>query len=223
MSPQWYRVKPRSSAKKSSKSQLASLRSTLPRRTEPSLPRSSGATFFRGKLISGSASLIVTLKDIGFLNQLAKVSSSPTGILANQTTMGDLERRTVFTSTPATISGMILIATTNQETDGWEQLFVRSEKDIFEILLMYSILNNLSKTVYGCFAEGGEPLRWDLRRKSKVGQLRHTFLRSCKVYFASLTEPTCLVHWCAQLFFSFIIPLNWTFVHIISCSTCFLY
>jgi len=86
---------------------------------------------FRGEFTSGSASLIVTLREIGFLNQLAKVSSSLTGILGSQIMLAVLEQRTVPISTPATINGMMPIATTNQKTDGREQLFVRSEK--FEI------------------------------------------------------------------------------------------
>merc|ERR1719391_1847431 len=84
-SPHRHRVRRRSSAKKSSSCQLASLRLSLRRRTAPSLPRSSGATLFPGKLNSGLVSLIVSLRGGGFLNQLTKASSSPTGILANQT------------------------------------------------------------------------------------------------------------------------------------------
>merc|ERR1712088_338583 len=117
--------KPRSSAKKIRKSQLALLRSTLRRRTEPSMPRCRGKTLFRGKLTSGLASPIVTPREIGFLNQLAKVSTLPTGILASQTTgMGILEARTVPLSMNWK-SGMMLIATANQTMGGREQHFVR--------------------------------------------------------------------------------------------------
>merc|ERR1711902_242112 len=113
-----------SEAKKSRMSQLTSLRSTLRRRTEPSLPRCRGKTLFRGKLTSGLASTIVTLRDIGFLNQLAKVSFSLTGILGSQTMLEDLEARTVPLSMNKT-SGMMLIVMANQTMGGREQLFVR--------------------------------------------------------------------------------------------------
>merc|ERR1711971_810149 len=87
---------------------LALLRSTLQRRTEPSLPRSSGVTLIHRRWKnSGSASPIVTLREIGILNQLAEVSSSLTGILGSQTmVLGVLEARTVPIST-ASVSGMI--------------------------------------------------------------------------------------------------------------------
>ena len=98
----------------SSKSQLTSLRSTLPRRTEPSLPRSRGATFFRGKSTSGSASPILTMREIGFLNQLAKVSSSPTGILAP----GIMETVLISQAGQDQGRGIMSIATANQTLGG---------------------------------------------------------------------------------------------------------
>ena len=53
--------------------------------------------------------LLLPLRDIGFLNQLAKVSSSPTGIMASQTMLEDFEARTVPLSM-ATISRMMSVA-----------------------------------------------------------------------------------------------------------------
>merc|ERR1712018_146334 len=106
--------------------QLISLRSTLRRRTEPSLLRCTGKTLFRRKLTSGLASPTATPRDIGFLNQLAKVLSSPTGNLASRTMLEDLEARTV----PLSMNwkgGMMSIATAHQTMGGREQLFVRKE------------------------------------------------------------------------------------------------
>merc|ERR1712203_1099596 len=89
-----------------------------------SLPRCRGETLIRGKLTSGLASTTVTLRDIGFSNQLANVSFSPTGNLGSQTMLEDLEARTVPLSMNWT-SGVMSIATANQTMGGREQLFVR--------------------------------------------------------------------------------------------------
>ena len=103
--------------------------------------------------------LLLPLRDIGFLNQLAKVSSSPTGVQANQTTEEILEARTVLISSTLTLCGTIASAPTiliSSGRGGYGQLFVRSEKKRSEIELMYSILNNLSQTYTGALQKEGE-------------------------------------------------------------------